>query len=193
MGAKHPQFCRLQRCRSSLRQRSQTHPPVKMAAASLQPHARRSRASQLEEKLGWAGQIRPNWRCSDECTARSREDKDTAGIPGRSARPLVGQAEEVRLLAVRDVIHVLWKTNALSVFPRPCCLPDGSLLNKETLSMETWAGGILWKPPSQMQSQASQHQPDEPDPHLPWQVAEDRRAGSPPSYRTLRQGPASCP
>ena len=94
-------------------------------------------------ETGRAGQIEPNWGCSDEHTARSWEDKDTAGIPGRSARPLVGQAEEVRLLAVRDVIHVLWKTNALSVFPRLYCLPDGSLLNKETLSMETWAGRIL--------------------------------------------------
>lgn len=72
------------------------------------------------------------------------------------------------------------KQNPLSVFPRLHCLPDGSLLSTETLSMETWAGGILWKPPSQMHSQASQHQPDEPDPHLPWQAAEETRADSLP-------------
>lgn len=138
-----------------------------MVDVSLQPCARRSQACQLEGKPSQAGQIRPNWGCSDKHAARSQEDKDTAGIPGHSARPLVGQVEEVRLLAVRRVIHVPWKTNALSVFPQPYCLPDVSLLNKETLSMETWVGRILWKPPSQMHNQASQHQPDEADLHLP--------------------------
>lgn len=166
--------------------------PAKMAAASLQPCTRRSHACQLEGKLGWAGQIQPNWGCSGKRAVRSWEDKDTTGIPGHSARPLVGLAEEVRLLAVRNVIHVLWKTNALSVFPQAYCLPDSSLLNMETLSMETWAGGILWKPPSQMHSQASQHQPDELHPHLSWQTAEEMQAGSLTSYQTLHQGLASC-
>lgn len=59
--------------------------------------------------------------------------------------------------------------------------------------METWAGGILRKPPSQMHSEASQHQPYESDPHLPWQVTKEMRAGSLRLYHTLHRGLASCP
>lgn len=56
----------------------------------LQPRAR-SCACQLEMKLGWARQAQPNWECSDKHAVRNWEHKDTAGIPGRSARPLVGE------------------------------------------------------------------------------------------------------
>lgn len=62
-----------------------------------------------------------------------------------------------------------------------------------TLSMETWAGGILWKPPLQMHRQASPHQPDELDPHLPWQAAKAMQVGSLPLPWSLCQAPASCP
>lgn len=63
-------------------------PQQRWAAACLQPRAR-SRACQLEMKPGWAGQAQPNWECSDKHAVRNWEDKDTAGIPGHSARALV--------------------------------------------------------------------------------------------------------
>lgn len=59
--------------------------------------------------------------------------------------------------------------------------------------METWVGRILWKPPSQMHNQASQHQPDEADLHLPWKADKEMQAGSLHSYWSLHQGHSCCP
>lgn len=60
-------------------------PQRRWAAACQEP------ACQPEMKPGWAGQAQPNWECSHKHAVRNWEHKDTAGISGRSARPLVGE------------------------------------------------------------------------------------------------------
>lgn len=151
MGAKLPQFCRLQHSCSSLQQGSQMHSPAKMVAASLQP-CNRSHACQLEGKLGQAGQIWPNWGCSDECAVRSQEDKDTTSIPGHSARPLVGQSEGSEAASCQACYSYSLENKHYIGIPMAILSARRLHPQQETLSMETWVGRILWKPPSQMHS-----------------------------------------